>query len=135
MRRGIALFLLSTLLTCSLAGCGTRDSQQDKETDTNRPKTVEPRTGDQSPRKQDGHTGEKLMEDGRRVGDALEDGVRDSVDGVRNGVEDLVDPQDKKPGKVGASYDQMKDNAKVHDNDGFLKDHENAVTPGASRMG
>ena len=135
MKRGIALFLLSTLLTCGLAGCGTRDNRQDNEADVNRPKTVEPRNGDQSTRKRDEHTGEKLMEDGRRIGDALEDGVRDSVDGIRSGVEDLVDPQDKTPGKVGASYGQMKENAKVHDKDGFLKDHENAVTPGASQMG
>lgn len=72
--------------------------------------------------------------------DAVQDvgnGVKDAVDGVEQGVDDMTDTAEN-AGKAmkrsveegGVSYGEMLDNARVHDTDGDLTDHENAVTPG-----
>ena len=72
--------------------------------------------------------------------DAVQDvgnGVKDAVDGVEQGVDDVTDTAEN-AGKAmkrsveegGVSYGEMLDNARVHDTDGDLTDHENAVTPG-----
>ena len=72
--------------------------------------------------------------------DAVQDvgnGVKDAVDGVEQGVSDMTNTAEN-AGKAmkrsveegGVSYGEMLDNARVHDTDGDLTDHENAVTPG-----
>lgn len=65
------------------------------------------------------------------------DGVEDAAEGVEKGVDDVTDTAEN-AGKAmkrsveegGVSYGEMLDNARVHDTDGNLNDHENAVTPG-----
>ena len=66
-----------------------------------------------------------------------ENGVKDAVDGVEKGVDDMTDTAEnagramkRSVEEGGVSYGEMLDNARVHDTDGDLTDHENAVTPG-----
>ena len=102
MKRNLALVLALALLVFSLSACG-----RDNKTDSG---------------KQDAMTD---VNDG-----AAQDGVIDGGLDSNTPTESSTVPQSKKT--VGASYDQMLRNAKVHDNDGDLRDHENAVTPGSS---
>ena len=53
-------------------------------------------------------------------------GTEDVIQGTGTAIEDT--------GRLirGASYDEMLRNAWVHDTDGYLYDHENAVTPGTA---
>lgn len=66
-----------------------------------------------------------------------EEGVKDVVDGVEKGADDVMDTAENAGDAMkrsveegGVSYGEMLDNARVHDTDGDLTDHENAVTPG-----
>ena len=69
--------------------------------------------------------------------------IRDSVPGDDTATDNHTSNQDgttsgtdsatgSNRARIGSSYDQMLENARVHDTDGDLTDYENAVTPGAA---
>lgn len=63
-------------------------------------------------------------------GDAITGAGSDLENGMNSGA--AATPQ-RGEALPGATYGQMLRNARVHDRDGFLKDGENAVTPGTIR--
>ena len=141
MKRQFALLLTSVLLVFALTACGGDDSHSTGEQNT---------AGDSI---QD--AGDNIADAGQDILDAGED-ILDPNDhnGTDNGTDrndadrDNADLRDdsaltdgstategtaaKQSGRVGVSYGQMLRNARVHDTDGFLKDGENAVSPGAA---
>ena len=143
MKRQFALLLTSVLLVFALTACGGDD--KDASHSTGEQNTA----GDSI---QD--AGDNIADAGQDILDAGED-ILDPNDhnGTDNGTDrndadrDNADLRDdsaltdgstategtatKQSGRVGVSYGQMLRNARVHDTDGFLKDGENAVSPGA----
>ena len=144
MKRQFALLLTSVLLVFALTACGGDD------------KDASHSTGEQNT------AGDDIQDAGDNIADAGEDILdagKDILDpndnnGTDNGTDrndanrDNADLRDdsaltdgstategtatKQSGRVGVSYGQMLRNARVHDTDGFLKDGENAVSPGAA---
>ena len=131
MKRQFALLLASALLVFALTACGGDDKAASHD------------SGEQNT------AGESIQDAGDNIADAGED--------ILDAGKDVLDPDDnrdtadrddhtaltdgttssegtatKQSGRVGVSYGQMLRNARVHDTDGFLKDGENAVSPGAA---
>ena len=108
MKRSLALLLASLLLVFGLTACGREDTPKD------------------------------LKDAADDVGDAARDGLDDAGNAIEDGadrIEDAVDG-DGVPNKShsmldGVSYEEMLRNGKVHDTDGDLTDHENAVSGSA----
>ena len=140
LKRSFSLLLSALLLVFALSACG-RDDNSDGGTagSSLNEAPVDPGTG--SAMDDDGrdaslkHDGEDILDDTR---DVLEDG--------KDALEDVVDPDgaDRKDEAVrdrdaetekqrsvlkAPTYGQMLRNARVHDTDGDLWDHENAVSP------
>ena len=144
MKRQFALLLTSVLLVFALTACGGDD--KDASHSTGEQNTA----GDSI---QD--AGDNIADAGQDILDAGED-ILDPNDhnGTDNGTDrndadrdnaDLRDDSALTDGstategtaamqsdRAGVSYGQMLRNARVHDTDGFLKDGENAVSPGAA---
>lgn len=127
MKRTLAL-LSAVLLAVSLTACGN-----DPKNDSN---NAVLNGTDGKENTSDGIMGDMVQ----GTEDAVQDvgnGVKDAVDGVEQGVSDMTNTAEN-AGKAmkrsveegGVSYGEMLDNARVHDTDGDLTDHENAVTPG-----
>lgn len=130
MKRTLAL-LSAVLLAVSLTACGN-----DPKNDSNNANDAVIDGTDGKENTNDGIMGD--MAQGTE--DAVQDvgnGVKDAVDSAEQGVSDMADTAEN-AGKAmkrsveegGVSYGEMLDNAQVHDTDGDLTDHENAVTPG-----
>ena len=135
MKRQFGLLLACVLLVFALAACGSdtdtqRDSGQSHDTILDDAEDALDDTKD-------------ALED---AGDDIRDGVEDAGDDIRDKAEEHRDEAEKDDAagshdseadsagksRSGSSLDQMVRNARVHDTDGFLKDGENAVTPGAA---
>lgn len=130
MKRTLAL-LSAVLLAVSLTACGN-----DQKNDSNNANDAVIDGTDGKENTNDGIMGDMAQS----TEDAVQDvgnGVKDAVDGVEQGVSDMTNTAEN-AGKAmkrsveegGVSYGEMLDNARVHDTDGDLTDHENAVTPG-----
>lgn len=137
MKRMIAL-LSAALLALSVTACGN-----DQKNDSNNGNDAVIDGTDGKENTNDGIMGDMAQgtEDVvQGAEDAVQDvgnGVKDAVDGVEQGVDDVTDTAEnagkamkRSVEEVGVSYGEMLDNARVHDTDGDLTDHENAVTPG-----
>ena len=139
MRRQFGLLLASTLLVFVLAACGgDKDTHQDEDRD---------------------QAHDTILDDAEDALDDTKDALEDAGDDIRDDVEDREEhrdedadkaqqdggsesrDEDKSPGAAADStgaakrrtgLDLMLHNARVHDSDGFLKDGENPVTPGAA---
>ena len=139
MKRQLGLLLACALLVLSLAACGgDKDTQQDDGRD---------------------QTHDTILDDAEDALDDTKDALEDAGDDIRDDVEDREEhrdedadkaqqdggsegrAEDKSPGAAADStgaakrrtgLDLMLHNARVHDSDGFLKDGENPVTPGAA---
>ena len=117
MKRSLALLLASLLLVFGRTACGREDTPKDQT---------------------DGSVSEDLKDAADDVGDAARDGLDDAGNAIEDGadrIEDAVDG-DGVPNKShsmldGVSYEEMLRNGKVHDTDGDLTDHENAVSGSA----
>ena len=138
MKRMIAL-LSAALLALSVTACGN-----DQKNDSNNANDAVLNGTDGK----DNTHGDGIMGDAAQgtedvvqgTEDAVKDaenGVKDAVDGVEKGVDDMTDTAEnagramkRSVEEGGVSYGEMLDNARVHDTDGDLTDHENAVTPG-----
>ena len=117
MKRSLALLLASLLLVFGLTACGQEDTPKDQ---TN------------------GSVSEDLKDAADDVGDAAQNGLDAAGDAIENGADRIVDAVDGDgvPNKShsmldGVSYEEMLRNGKVHDTDGDLTDHENAVSGSA----
>ena len=102
MKRQFTLLLASVLVVFALTACGGND--KDTNQDNNGQNTV----------------GEDIQNAGEDIMDAGEDVLAPDTT-----VEDAVTKQNSRPG---VSYGQMLRNARVHDSDGLLTDHENAAS-------
>ena len=131
MKRTLAL-LSAVLLAVSLTACGN-----DQKTDSNNANdAVIDGTDGKDNTSGDGIMGDMAQGAEDAVQDA-EDGVLDAVDDMEKGADDMMDTAENAGDAMkrsveegGVSYGEMLDNARVHDTDGDLTGHENAVTPG-----
>ena len=142
MKRQFALLLASVLLVFALTACGGDD--KDASHDSGEQNTAGESIQDAGDNIAD--AGEDILDAGKDVLDP--DDNRDSQADLPETDRDTADRDDhtaltdgttstegtatKQSGRVGVSYGQMLRNARVHDTDGFLKDGENAVSPGAA---
>lgn len=142
MKRQFALLLASALLVFALTACGGDD--KDASHDSGEQNTAGESIQDAGDNIAD--AGEDILDAGKDVLDP--DDNRDSQADLPETDRDTADRDDhtaltdgttstegtatKQSGRVGVSYGQMLRNARVHDTDGFLKDGENAVSPGTA---
>lgn len=147
MKKRFALVLASAMLVFSLTACGEDKRNEAVIDGTNNTVTDQGQDGSMMDGSSQQDTGSDLKDDAQDVGDDLKNGAEDLGDDLKNGAEDLVNGTDdvltdkdetsntsaKKSGSsIGSSYSQMLNNARVHDTDGDLTDHENASTPGTT---
>ena len=104
MKRQFTLLLASVLVVFALTACGGNEDILDPD---NNNSNKDNGTGDH---KNDQNTTDR--------GDS-------ALTGGDTTVEDAVTKQNSRPG---VSYGQMLRNARVHDSDGLLTDHENAAS-------
>lgn len=131
MKRQFALLLASALLVFALTACGGDD--KDASHDSGEQNTAGESIQDAGDNIAD--AGEDILDAGKDVLDP--DDNRDTADrddhtALTDGTTSSEGTATKQSGRVGVSYGQMLRNARVHDTDGFLKDGENAVSPGAA---
>ena len=134
MRRSSALLLATLMLIFTLAACGSKDEPPaggDNANDGVSDNSGTGNGGNQNDPIVGGNTGSQdngIRDDMEQAGDNIRDGVADMTDGTANGI--------SANGRrhLGTSFGQMVRNAHVHDKDGDLTDHENAVTPGSDRI-
>ena len=160
MRRSSALLLATLMLIFTLAACGSKDEPpaggdnandgvSDNSGTGNGGNQNDPivggNTGSQDNGIQDDGTtgsnsaGDGLQDDLDDIGDDIRDDMEQAGDNIRDGVADMADGTANgisANGRrhLGTSFGQMVRNAHVHDKDGDLTDHENAVTPGSDRI-
>ena len=133
MKRQFGLLLASVLLVFALTACGGDD--KDASHDSGDQNTAGDSLEDAGDAIQDAgddilDAGEDILDpndkdhadSGRDPADRHED---DALTGGDPTVEDAVTKQNSRPG---VSYGQMLRNARVHDSDGLLTDHENAAS-------
>lgn len=162
MRRSSALLLTFLMLIFTLAACGSKDEPStgagsstnnngvsDNSGMENGGTQNDPiaggNTGNQNNGVQDdgmtgsGSVGDSLRDDLDDIGNDIRDDMDQAGDNIRDGVDDLtggtasgINANGRR--HLGASFGQMVRNARVHDKDGDLTDHENAVTPGSDRI-
>ena len=147
MKKRFALVLASAMLVFSLTACGEDKRNEAVIDGTDNTVTDQGQDGSMMDGSSQQDTGSDLKDDAQDVGDDLKNGAEDLGDDLKNGAEDLVDGTEdaltgedhtsntstKKSGSsIGSSYSQMLNNARVHDTDGDLTDHENASTPGTT---
>ena len=120
MKRQFTLLLASVLVVFALTACGGND--KDTNQDNNGQNTV----GEDIQ-----NAGEDIMDAGEDILDPdnnnsnKDNGTGDHKNDHDTTVEDAVTKQNSRPG---VSYGQMLRNARVHDSDGLLTDHENAAS-------
>lgn len=146
MQKTLALLFAAALLTFSLTACGTDDTAPNTPSGSaaNDSYVQDPVAGGTVP--EDGVVTDGAVNsadpatyyNGTVTGDMANAGKRAANDvnnaahRVANDVDNAVDRVAHDTDRLirGASYNQMVRNASVHDTDGFLKDGENAMTPG-----
>lgn len=161
MRRSSALFLASLMLIFTLAACGSKD-EPSTGTGDNASGGVTDNSGSEAGGSQNdpiagggagsqnngvqddgtagsGSAGDGLRDDLDDIGDDIRDDMDQAGDNIRDGIDDMtggtasgISANGRR--HLGASFGQMVRNARVHDKDGDLTDHENAVTPGSDRV-
>lgn len=163
MRRSLALFLSSLMLVFALTACGGSDQPSNGAGDNDNAGT-ENGTGTTGGSGEDANAGGitggengtngtngsngsndtngtngSIQDDMGQIGDDIRDDMQQAGDNIQNGMDDLTGGNPSgisangQP-RLGASFSQMVRNARVHDKDGDLTDHENAVTPGSDRF-
>ena len=121
MKRQFTLLLASVLVVFALTACGGND--KDTNQDNNGQNTVgedvlDPDNNNNNSNKDNGTGDHKNDQNTTDRGDS-------ALTGGDTTVEDAVTKQNSRPG---VSYGQMLRNARVHDSDGLLTDHENAAS-------
>ncbi len=141
LKRSFSLLLSAMLLVFALSACGRDNHSNGSTAGSNLNETpVDPGTGSAM----DDYTADyhNNTHADRDDSDLLEDG-KDALEDGKDAVEDIIDPDHKdetvrnenvntekqRSTLKGATYGQMLRNGRVHDTDGDLRDHENAVTP------
>lgn len=152
MKKSLALLLASAFLVFALTACGG-DKKEDGVNGSDTPTTEDSMDDPDSSVTDDILDGTGTANGDR---DTTDDGLLDSGDqtpadngttapvpGDDTATDNHTSNQDgttsgtdsdtgSNSARIGSSYDQMLENARVHDTDGDLTDYENAVTPGAA---
>lgn len=141
MKRIWTLLLVTVLAVFALSACGENNKSSGQATeDTGAASGAAP--GDNAAN-DGGILGENDTDRTDETTPAGDDTVYDTDNAARStnpvvrGTEDVLRDtgeamEDTGSLIRGATYDEMVRNGKVHDTDGYLYDHENAVTPGTS---
>lgn len=122
MKKCLSLLLLCALLL-SLTACSRENSAAGE---TNRPQT-----GTDGGVMSGGS--DRPGDDTGATGNRTESWVENAGDAMENGIDKAKDALEGTASQGGVSYDQMLNNARVHDRDGDLKDGENALSTPAKR--
>ena len=136
MIRQFTILLASVLLVFALTACGGDDKNTNQ--DSGDQNTAGDNLQDAGDNIQD--AGEDILDAGKDVLDPDDNGMTDGNtnenqpddNSTTDGNTTVEDSVTKQNSRSGATYGQMLRNARVHDTDGFLKDMENSVTPGAA---
>lgn len=152
MKKSLALLLASAFLVFALTACGG-DKKEDGVNGSDTPTTEDSMDDPDSSVTDDILDGTGTTNGDR---DTADDGLLDSGDqtpadngttapvpGDDTATDNHTSNQDgttsgtdsdtgSNRARIGSSYGQMLENARVHDSDGDLTDYENAVTPGAA---
>ena len=139
MKKSLALLLASAFLVFALTACGG-DKKEDGVNGSDTPTTEDSMDDPDS-----SVTDDILDGTGKTNGDRdpADNGTTAPVPGDDTATDNHTSNQDgtmsgtdsdtgSNRARIGSSYDQMLENARVHDTDGDLTDYENAVTPGAA---
>jgi len=145
MKKGLTFLLVALMLVFSLTACGGNDKQQENQNDS---AVVGGDTANNSDNGSDtgsgstsGNNGNSGNNSGSMAGNDSNSsngsnsgsGNNSSTDNNSGGLNDAL-TDDSSIGNTtgGVTYEQMLRNARVHDRDGDLTDHENAATPGTT---
>ena len=127
MKRIAALMMSVLLAAALLAACG---KEQNPTADAPGTDAAEDAESGQNSAGEDLSPNEDTQPDPEdplsEAGEDLEDAAKNTARGAGDALEDTGEALQ------GATYGDMLRNGQVHDQDGFLKDGENAVTPGAA---
>ena len=128
MKKTLVLLLVSSLLVFSLAACGS-----DKEQNANGNDMTNQGTSDTNPSDGNNNSSNDSMLNPDHQDDSLMDDTKDVLDDIGDDVEKAGDAltgdnATKQSQTGGVTYEQMLRNARVHDQDGFLNDHENSTS-------
>ena len=148
MKKSLALLLASAFLVCALTACGG-DKKEDGVNGSDTPTTEDNTDHSDSSMTDDILDGTDTDDNRDTADDGLfgsegqtpaDDGTTAPVPGDDTATDSQTSDSDTDPdtgsksARFGSSYEQMLENARVHDTDGDLTDYENAVTPGAAAM-
>ena len=125
MKKSLALLLASAFLVFALTACGG-DKKEDGVNGSDTPTTEDSMDDPDSSVTDDILDGTGTTNGDR---DTATDNHTSNQDGTMSGLDSDTGSN---RARIGSSYDQMLENARVHDTDGDLTDYENAVTPGAA---
>lgn len=124
MKRSLTLLLASLLVVAGLSACGGNDKQDQSSSDS--AVTGTGTTGNSNTGTDDGTTGSQSDSSNNQdsLMDDVEQGVDDAVQGTKDALDDVANDV--------TDGDRL-DNARVHDRDGDLTDHENSTSRSAMR--
>ena len=131
MKKGLTFLMVSLMLVFSLTACGGNDKQQENQ---NGSAVVGGETANNSDNGSDTGTGSNSENNGGSMAgnnSGSSNGNSDS-DNNSGGLNDTLPGDSATNSTGGVTYEQMLRNARVHDRDGDLTDHENAATPGTT---
>ena len=130
MRRKIAIFSTMLVLLFALCACGSESKNDTANGGTAAPNTQSENSASQSGSGDTGAKNERSAGMGETVGDAVGNmvggaagAVEGALDSAANGMRGRTGPT-KNAGSVGR-FEQMVENGRVRDSDGFLADGEN----------
>ena len=135
MKKGLTFFMAALMLVFSLTACGGNDKQQDPQNDS---AIVDDDTASNSDNgsntdsnSNSGNNSSNMPGNNSGNGNAAS-GDNSEQDTNSGGLDDALTGDSATNNTGGVTYEQMLRNARVHDRDGDLTDHENAATPGTT---
>ena len=133
MKKQFTLALVALAALCALTGCGHRGNNADSTTPNSGSASVTTPDGSTSGNGLAGDVENGLDDAGNAIGNGLNDvgeaitGNNGATSGTNNGTNNgATSGTNNGTVSSGVPYDQMLDNGRVHDSDGFLTDGENS---------
>ena len=142
MTRNLALLLTSVLLVFALTACGgdqkangsntANEPANNAATDNNGTTDNNGNNGvlDNNNTADQNTNNGGLVGDAERAGEDLVGGVEGAVEDVLPGTNNTANGTANRKNTGSTTYNQMVRNGQVRDTDGYLRNYENAVTPG-----
>ena len=125
MKKQFTLALVALAALCALTGCGNRGNNADSTTPNNGSASVTTPDGSTSGNGLAGDVENGLDDAGNAIGNGLND-VGEAITGNNGATSGTNNGTNNGTVSSGVPYDQMLDNGRVHDSDGFLTDGENS---------